>query len=157
MAVQMILHNIRSAHNVGALFRSADAFGVSRIWLTGYTARPVDRHGRARRDIAKTALGAEGCIPWTPRSRADAACRFVRDHGFSLVAVEQDERATNLPVWSPPRDVCLIVGNEVTGVSPSLLHRADGIVEIPLIGAKESLNVGVAAGIALYHVVSASN
>lgn len=154
MAIHLLLHNIRSAHNVGAVFRSADAFGADKIWLTGYTPQPIDRHGRPRTDIAKTALGTEERVAWEARPRPQSVIRTMRAQGFAVVAVEQDEKAIPLSHHtSPPEQAgaCFLMGNEVHGVSRALREQCDEIVEIPLHGEKESLNVSVAAGIILYH------
>jgi len=156
MAIHLLLHNIRSAHNVGAIFRSADAFGVEHIWCTGYTPTPVDRHGRARNDVAKASLGAEQRVPYSSYTRPQSVIQQVRGRGFAVTAVEQDPAAMSLRQWMPPRHVCLVLGNEVHGVSRSLRARVDGVVEISILGTKESLNVSVAAGVVLHHCVAIS-
>ncbi|MBL4644354.1 MAG: RNA methyltransferase [Candidatus Pacebacteria bacterium] len=147
----VILHNIRSTHNVGSIFRSADAFGVGKIYLTGYTPSPIDRFGRPQKDIAKTALGAEKYIPWESTDVNDVMATLKKD-GFEIVAVEQDNRSVSLQDCAPSKRVALIFGNEVKGVSKQLREKSDTILEIPMLGKKESLNVSVTAGIVLFHL-----
>ncbi len=147
--VVLILHNIRSTYNVGSIFRTADAAGVSRIYLTGYTPAPKDRFGRARKDIAKTALGAENYIPWE-RGEVGNVIAKLRQKDFEITAVEQDIRAISVYEYKPRRKVALIFGNEVRGVSKELCSRSDVVVSIPMQGRKESLNVSVSVGVSLF-------
>ena len=150
MSTHVLLHNIRSAHNVGSVFRTADAAGVDKIWLTGYTPRPIDRHGRAQKQLAKTALGAEQTLSWEALARpADVIARLSRD-GYTLTAVEQDPDAVSLQKYRRPEHVCFVFGNEVSGLSRQVRSRCDNTLEIPMRGAKESLNIAVTAGIVLY-------
>jgi len=144
----VILHNIRSTHNVGSIFRTADAFGVSKMYLTGYTPTPTDRFGREQKDIAKTALGAQMYIPWE-QCDIQKALKALRAEEFSIVSVEQDSRSVSLGDYKAPEKVALIFGNEVRGVSKQLRDVSDVIVEIPMQGKKESLNVSVTAGVVL--------
>jgi tRNA G18 (ribose-2'-O)-methylase SpoU len=153
----LLLHDIRSVHNVGSIFRTADAFGVSKIYLSGYTPAPLDRFGRMRSDLAKVALGAEKNVPWEALgNELKTVVNFVKKikkDGVQIVALEQDPRAIS------PKDAMsiisessflLILGREVEGIDSIFLDLADSIVEIPMSGKKESLNVSVAAGIALF-------
>lgn len=168
--VSILLHDIRSVHNVGSIFRTADAFGVSRIYISGYTPAPTDRFGRQRADIAKVALGAEVTVPWEQVGKAGggnestAVETFIKNFkksGGTVVALEQDEKSVSLgdvaskisPKLSGVSEVLLIPGNEVGGVERDLLDLADVIAEIPMRGKKESLNVSVAVGIALFELV----
>jgi tRNA G18 (ribose-2'-O)-methylase SpoU len=144
----LLAHNIRSLWNVGSLFRTCDAFGVEKIYLTGYTAAPP------RREISKTALGAEEYISWEKANDPKKAMRKLKKQGFSVVALEQARGAVDLRKFKPPSKVCLIVGHEVLGVPKELLKLCDSVVHIPMHGKKESLNVAVAAGIALHHLRS---
>lgn len=159
--VYLIADRIRSLHNVGSLFRSADAFGVAKIYLCGYTGAPP------RREIAKVALGAEQTVPWEKRGPTWTVVEELKMREVQMVALEIDRvargfmprqaahkvpRYISLPDWNPKFPLALIVGNEVNGVSPSVLRRADAIVHIPMLGQKESLNVSVAAGVALYAI-----
>ena len=150
----LIIDNVRSAHNVGSLFRTSDGAGVGRIILVGYTPAPKDRFGRVQKEIAKTSLGACNMILWEQRENgtdiADAITELKKD-GFIIVAVEQTKEAVSLHDFEVPSKVAYILGNEIVGVSPELLTVADVVVEIPMQGKKESLNVGVTGGIILFH------
>lgn len=155
----VILPDIRSVHNVGSVFRTADAAGVSKIFLTGYTPAPRDRFGREREDIAKVALGAEKSVPWEQTEDTLALLKRLRKEGVQIVAVEQDERAINYKKFKPaakgkpagaPVSVAFIFGNETKGLPKDLLSECDAIIEIPMLGIKESLNVSVSAGIILF-------
>ncbi len=148
----LILHNIRSVHNVGSIFRTADAAGVSEIILSGYTPTPLDRFNQPRKDLAKVALGAEKTMPWRYVKTLGATLTRVRKEKYLLVAIEQDEHSTPLFEWHPPTDqpLAVLLGNEVRGISQPLLKKCDVILEIPMHGKKESLNVSVTAGIALF-------
>jgi len=150
MARKIILlaHNIRSLWNVGSLFRTADSFAVEKIYLTGYTAAPP------RREISKTALGAEEYVPWEKCEDPAKVIVKLKKQGFTIVALEQARGAVDLKKFKPPSQVCLIVGHEVLGVPKELLKLCDAIVHIPMHGKKESLNVAVATGIALHHLRS---
>ncbi|HTR18512.1 MAG TPA: RNA methyltransferase [Candidatus Paceibacterota bacterium] len=151
--VAVLLHNIRSAHNVGSIFRTADAAGVSKIFLSGYTPLPVDRFGYARKDISKVALGAEKSVPWEYQKNPYGIVATLRGDGWQIVGVEQDKNSINYRTLRPKRRVLFILGNEVRGVSPALRKKCDALVEIPMHGKKESLNVAVAAGIVLFSLV----
>ncbi len=135
---------------MGSIFRTADAAGVSHIILSGYTPAPIDRFGRARTDFIKVSLGAEKTIPWSQVPTPTKALTRLQKEGYTLIALEQHARAAPLFSYVPPASIALVLGNEVRGVSPQLLRRMDGVVEIPMHGKKESLNVSVAAGIALF-------
>lgn len=151
--VAVLLHNIRSAHNVGSIFRTSDAAGVAHIYLTGYTPRPVDRFGRPQKDIAKTALGAEHSIAWEYRASPAAVLARCRAEGWRIVGLEQDPRAIDYRAYRSDKPVLLVLGNEVRGISPALRGACDDLIEIPMHGKKESLNVSVAAGVALFRLV----
>jgi len=146
----LILHNIRSTHNVGSIFRTADAAGVSKVYLTGYTPAPRDRFKRIQSNIAKTALGAEETVTWEQGELA-AVRRKLKNAGFTIISVEQDKRATPLAEFVPRPKTAFIFGNEVRGVSKQVRDSSDEIVEIPMLGTKESLNVSVSVGIVLFH------
>ena len=154
-AITLLLHNIRSAHNVGSIFRTADGFRVSRIVLTGYTPYPSQSgdtrlpHLAAKltNQINKTALGATSSVPFEYH---DNLLTWLEGNTLPLVALEQSHRSTVLSDFSPPSGFVLVLGEEVDGISSELLQRCDYIVEIPMHGQKESFNVSVAAGIALY-------
>lgn len=147
----LILENIRSAYNVGAMFRTADGSGVSKLFLVGCTATPVDRFGRLQPEIEKTSLGASKTIGWEYVSVITPVLEQLKQNGFSIVAVEQTKDSIPLKGFVVPEKVAFIVGNEVAGVSQAALAAADTVVELPMLGSKESLNVSVTAGIILYH------
>jgi 23S rRNA (guanosine2251-2'-O)-methyltransferase len=150
MSIQVILHNIRSAHNVGAIFRTADGAGVEKIYLTGYTPTPLDRFGRMDPTIQKTALGATESVPFEVEADIDVLMSRLRGEGIKIVAVEQDPQAIDYRTMSPASRVAFIFGNEVEGISEEVCSGADEVVHIPMHGKKESLNVSVAAGIILF-------
>lgn len=145
----LILHNIRSAENVGSMFRTADAFGVKKIFLTGYTPAPIDRFKRPVSKITKTALGAEKTVSWEKCDIAEIVSKLKKD-GTRIVALEQSARSVPLFSYKVLSSCALMVGNEVDGIEKEVLALCDDIVEIPMQGEKESLNVAVAAGVALY-------
>lgn len=151
--VAVLLHNIRSAHNVGSIFRTADAAGISRVYLSGYTPTPIDRFGRPQKDIAKTALGAQKSLAWTYAKRPDAFLKALRADGWDIIALEQSAHSQDYRNLTLKRPTLVIVGNEVRGVSPALLKKCDAVLEIPMRGKKESLNVSVAAGIVLFQLL----
>ena len=155
--VFLILHNIRSLHNVGSIFRTADAAGVSKIFLTGYTPSPRDVFGNFRKEISKTALGAEKYIPWQKVSNIGGLTRgLTREFGrkkIQVVALEQSKKSIDYRKFKPHFPIALILGNEVMGLSPALLKKCDKIIEIPMRGKKESLNVAVSAGVALFKIL----
>lgn len=146
----LLLHNIRSVYNVGAIFRTADAIGASKIYLTGYTPTPLDRFGRPRSDFAKCALGAEQTVPWEYKKTPGAVITAVKKRGFTVIAVEQSAASVDYKRVTPLGDTLVIFGTETTGISRSILARSNVIAEIPMRGKKESLNVSVSAGIILF-------
>ena len=148
----LIVHNVRSVHNVGSLFRTADAAGVSKIFLVGITPTPVDRFNRARKDFAKTSLGAEKTMPWESVTSFATLVKKLKKGGIQVVGLECGEGATPFQLFKPTFPTALVVGNEVEGVSKKDLKLCDAVIEIPMKGMKESLNVGVAAGIALFRI-----
>lgn len=149
----LVLHDIRSAHNVGAIFRTADAVGVSKIYLSGITPAPFDRFGRARKDIAKAALGAERTVEWEERKSLATLLRMLKKKGYIIAAIEQSKQAIDYKKYKPSTNVVFVLGNEVSGIPERILATCDAIIEIPMRGTKESLNVSVAAGVALYRVL----
>ena len=146
----VLLHNVRSAHNVGSIFRTADAAGVLRMYLSGYMPRPLDRFGRVQKDIAKTALGAERFIPWEYYASPNALISRLKKEGWRIVGVEQDARARDYRSFKTKQPTLFIFGNEVRGLSKRVRDMCDALIEIPMRGKKESLNVSVAAGIILF-------
>ncbi len=146
----VVLHNIRSAHNVGSIFRTADAAGVSKIYICGITPTPLDRFGKVRPEIAKVALGAEKTVLWEKAARATAVLKKLEGEGYKIFALEQGKSSVPYDKVRPAGKTTLVLGNEVNGLPPSILKTADEIVEIPMCGKKESLNVSVAFGIAVF-------
>lgn len=150
----LILEDIRSAYNVGAIFRTADATGVAKIFLVGYTPAPIDRFGRKQSEIEKTSLGASATVPWEQVATTKEIVERLQAAGVTVVAVEQAHNSVSLKGWHEPEQVAYIVGNEVDGVSKDTLTQVDVIVELPMVGLKESLNVSVTAGVILYHGIT---
>ncbi len=147
----VILHDIRSAENVGAIFRTADAAGISKIYLTGYTPTPLDRFGRKRKDVAKAALGAEESVSWEQHPDIVALIEKLKKDGVQIIAVEQAENSVDYKSITIKESAAFIFGNEVTGIPSEILEKADVIAEIPMYGKKESLNVSVSAGVILFN------
>ena len=145
----LILDNLRSVENTGSVFRTAEGLGVSKIILVGTTPTPLDRFGRKRGDFAKVSLGAEDLVEWEYVKTIKPALEDLRDQGFKIISLEQTEESEKLG-RREEKQIALIVGNEVEGVSPEALEMSDEILEIPMQGEKESLNVSVSTGIALY-------
>jgi len=144
----VVLDSIRSVHNVGSIFRTADALGVSKIFLCGCTPTPTDRFGRERKDLAKTALGAEKNIKWVYVKDILSALVVLRKEGFEIIAIEQDKKSEDCRKIKTKQKIALVLGNEVDGISKEVLKTVDKITEIPMFGKKESLNVSVSFGIA---------
>lgn len=148
----VIAHNIRSVHNVGSIFRTADGFGVTKIYLTGYTATPA--YYVHKNKIAKVALGAETWVPWEHSQSPQAVIRILKRQKVTIVGLENNVgKPTNIRHFKPKFPLALVIGQEVGGISKSLIKLCDQLVEIPMLGKKESLNVSVAFGIAAYQVV----
>ncbi len=148
-----ILHNIRSLHNVGSIFRTADGAGIKKIYLCGITPAPVDRFGKPVAQLVKTSLGAEKFVEWQKVSSTLRLSKKLKVDGYKIIAVEQNKKSIPYSKFSVQRNkICLVVGNEVKGLPPSVLKLADKILEIPMLGHKESLNVSVAFGIVAYHL-----
>ncbi|MEI6479168.1 MAG: TrmH family RNA methyltransferase [bacterium] len=152
--VQLILHNIRSAHNIGSIFRTADAVGVSKIFITGYSPRPIDKFGKLQKEIAKTALGAEKNIPWEYEKNVSKVIKKLKKEGVHIIAIEQSKDSLDYKKVKPKFPVAFILGNEVKGISKQLLRSCEIVAEIPMLGNKESLNVSVSAGVALFRILN---
>ncbi len=151
----LVLHNIRSTHNVGSLFRSADGAGVAQIILSGYTPTPIDKYGRNRNDIAKTALGAELSLPWQQVDDLPNYLNLKKGEGFLISAIEQVSNSVHYKNSNhSTQKQILILGNEVLGVDNEILNLCDQVIEIPMAGDKESLNVGVAGAIVLFELLA---
>lgn len=142
----VICDNIRSLENIGSIFRTADAVGASRVYLCGISGRPP--HDK----ISKTALGAEKTIPFEYYAQTGRLVKKLQSEGVRVIALEQDRRAVDYRKFKPTFPLALMAGNEVKGISKRILRRVDGIISLPMAGAKESLNVAVAFGIAAYAI-----
>jgi len=160
--IVLIAHNVRSAHNVGSLLRTADGLGIAHVYLSGYTSYPSRAnderlpHLAAKTDhqIAKTALGAEKNVDWSHRPDIDELINELKTEDFEIAALEQSPLAINLADYKPSPKVALIVGNEVEGISSDVLDMSSEVIQIPMSGQKESFNVSVAAAIALYSLAT---
>ncbi len=153
--VVAILHNIRSLHNVGSIFRTSDGAGIKKLYLCGYTPAPEDKLGRTPSDLAKTALGAEKNILWQKATRTTSLISRLKRQGYKIWAIEQDKRSmsyTNVRLGRTDK-IALILGPEVDGLPKSILSKCDKILEIPMRGVKESLNVSVAYGVVAYDLM----
>lgn len=157
----LIAHNIRSTHNIGAIFRTAEGFGISKIIISGYSPYPAlesdpripHEAAKLHKQIHKTALGAEDLVPfeYVPEPPLTA----LKAEGYTLVGLEQSERSSMLDAYVPPSKIALLLGEEVEGITSELLAQCDDVIEIPMQGKKESFNVSVAAGIAMYALTTA--
>jgi 23S rRNA (guanosine2251-2'-O)-methyltransferase len=147
--IVVVLENIRSAYNVGSVFRSADAFFIESIYLVGYCAKPPHK------EIAKTALGAELAVPWKHTEKASEAVQELQAMGYKVLAAEQTDASIPLQQVTTLSDqkVAIVFGNEVTGVEAETLGFCDGCIEIPQFGMKHSLNIATAAGVVLWELV----
>lgn len=152
----VIAHNIRSTHNIGSIFRTCEGFGVSEIIISGYSPYPklpvetrlphlVDK---LTNQIHKTALGAETMVPFTYQETVDL--NELKKQGYKIVGLEQDTRSILLQNYKTPEKIALILGEEVFGITNDMRSKCDDLIEIPMVGKKESFNVSVATGIALY-------
>ncbi len=155
--MQVILHNIRSIQNVGSIFRTADAAGIEKLYLAGITPAPVDRVGNWRSKFVKISLGAEKHVAWEKIVSTVHLLESLKRQGYNLYAVEQHRTA--LPYYKMviskerQKRTTLLFGNELHGISPAILRRCDKVLEIPMKGKKESLNVSIAFGIVVFHLI----
>ncbi len=161
-----ILHNVRSMHNVGSIMRTADAVGIQKLYLSGITPAPIDRFGNPRPQISKVSLGAEKYIAWEKKYSTLKVLKQLKDQGYKILAIEQSEKAVPYVRFDPlsispfirgrkrggSLKTALVVGNEIKGLPKKILDLTDQILEIPMYGKKESLNVAVAFGIVAYHL-----
>jgi len=157
--IVVIVHDIRSTHNVGSLLRTAEGIGVAHVYFTGYTPYPKlpgdprlpHIAEKLTRQIHKTALGAESLVPWSSTGDTIQLLRTLQSDGYQLIALEQAPGSIPLPAFRPLEKVAILLGREVEGIDPELLNLCDTVVEIPMRGQKESFNVVQAAAMALYH------
>lgn len=154
--IATVLHNVRSIHNVGSIFRTADAAGISKIYLCGITPVPTDRFGKVRPQFTKVSLGAEKYVPWEHAASTGAIIVRLKNEGYKIFAVEQAKNSImyhEACIGEHGSKIALVFGNEVRGLPPSILKRSDKVLEIPMRGKKESLNVSVAFGIVAFAVL----
>lgn len=149
--IEIILDNIRSAHNVGSVFRSADSFKADKVWLCGISATPPSA------EIHKSALGAEFSVEWGYEKDTLSLVKRLKEEGYTVLSVEQTVNSIMLDKFKPEtgRKYALVFGNEVDGVQQEVVDASDGVLEIPQYGTKHSLNISVSAGIVLWHIASA--
>lgn len=154
--MRVICHNIRSIHNIGSIFRTSDALGIEKIYLTGYSPTPVDRFSQPLAKFAKVSLGAEQNIPWESVHSPSGLIKNLRAKGFQVYGIEQAKNSIDYyKLRLNTRKLAklvLVIGNEIRGLSPVLMKQLDKILEIPMLGGKESLNVSVAFGIVAAHL-----
>lgn len=145
----VVLENVRSAYNVGSVFRTADAFLLEGIYICGYTAYPPHK------EIKKTALGAEETVRWQYYKNTADAIEKLKEEGYKVYAIEQAENSLVLQTvsFTPEEKVAVVLGNEVTGVEQTTIEKCDACIEIPQLGMKHSLNVSVAAGVVLWELI----
>jgi len=149
----VILQDIRSMHNVGSIFRTADAAGIEKLYLCGITPEPIDRFKKFRPRISKVALGAEKSVKWEKCKSALVLIRAIKRAGYKIFAIEQSKKSVSYKKIKIRESgkVAFIFGNEVKGLNKTILRGSDKILEIPMSGKKESLNVAVAFGIIVFH------
>jgi len=145
--IYILLNNIRSLHNVGSIFRTSDGAGVKKVFLCGQTGYPP------REEITKTALGAEECVKWEYYIDPLDCIKKLKKKGVRIVALEQTGKSIDYSKFKPKYPLCLIVGHEIDGISDKILKLCNSVIEIPMKGEKQSLNVSVAFGIAVYHLI----
>ncbi|MFA7209489.1 MAG: RNA methyltransferase [Parcubacteria group bacterium] len=153
----IIAHNIRSAHNVGAIFRSCDGAGVKKIFLTGYSQKPAEESkenkSKPEKMLEKTALGAQLSVAWEGADDLVTLIEKLKKEGVRIVALEKTEGSVDIKKFKPVFPMALILGHEVDGVKDEILRMCDAVIEIPMRGKKESLNVSVATGVAIYEIL----
>lgn len=156
----VIAHNIRSTHNIGSIFRTCEGFGVKKIVLSGYSPYPSTSNDKRLPHIAlkltaqihKTALGAETMVPF--EYQPEPNFKSLKNAGYRIVGLEQNVRSVMLDTYNSPEKIVLLLGEEVKGLTDDLIDECDDIIEIPMVGKKESFNVSVATGIALYSLTT---
>lgn len=143
-----VLVSIRSLYNVGALFRTADGLGATKIFLTGFTGTPKQPK------LKKTALGADESVAWEYVKSASTVIRQLKEAHYEIVGLEKTKESTDFREWNPKKKTAILLGNEERGLSPRILKQCDEIIHLPMLGIKESLNVTTAAGAMGYHWLS---
>lgn len=143
----VIAHNIRSLHNIGAIFRTAEGAGVDKVYLTGYSGKPP------RKEISKVALGSDLRVPWEYKKNISSLIKKLKQQKYSILALEQDKKSIDYKKFRTKKQkIALIIGNEIRGISQQLRNQADVILEISMLGNRKSLNVSVAFGIAIFEL-----
>jgi 23S rRNA (guanosine2251-2'-O)-methyltransferase len=158
--IVLLVHDVRSCHNVGSLLRTAEGLGIDKVYFSGYTPYPSEPndtrlpyiHQKLTKQIHKTALGAEESQPWKHAESITGLMTQLKSDGFVILALEQSADSVSLPDYHTSEKVALLLGREVEGISGELLKLVDQTLEIPMFGAKESYNVVQAAAMALYHL-----
>ena len=162
MKLCVIAYNIRSAHNIGSLFRTCEGLGVGELFICGYSPYPQQQNDvrlphiaqKASKEIHKTALGAETYLPWHYSSSVTDTINNLKKSGYTVVCLEQDKNSQPLESFQPKDSVALLLGNEVEGIESAILNKADTVVEVPMHGKKESFNVVIAGALAIYHILN---
>lgn len=158
--IVLLVNDIRSTHNVGSIIRTAECFGVSHIYFTGYTPYPSTNNdsrlphvsSKLTTQISKTSLGAEKDVPWSHHHNLRELISRLKTEDFEIIALEQDSSSISIEKFVPSENTAILLGNEVKGIDPDLMSHCDKIVEIPIFGKKESLNVVQATAIMLYQI-----
>ncbi len=150
-----VLDNLRSVHNVGSIFRTANAVGIEKIYLCGTTPTPLDKKGNRRKDFAKVALGAEDTVGWEYFESTVECVGKLKEENYLIISLEQSEESVDYKEVSlaGKEKIAFIVGAEVIGIADEVLAQSDIIAEIPMLGTKESLNVTIAFGVAVYRIL----
>lgn len=151
--VVAILHNIRSIHNVASMFRTADGAGITKILLTGITPGPLDRFEKPIQQFRKVSLGAETSVAWSRHRSLAGVIKTLKQEGYSIVAIEQHRSSKPYTTTLTEKKIALVMGSEPDGLPVMALNQCDHILELPMRGKKESLNVSVAFGIAAYTII----
>jgi 23S rRNA (guanosine2251-2'-O)-methyltransferase len=159
-SIVLIVHNVRSTHNVGSILRSADGFGLEKVYFTGYTPYPSTKNdsrlphisSKIDKQIHKTALGAENNVAWQHAEQIEDVINKLKKQDYLIVALEQTQKSKLLNEFKSAKKTAIIVGNEVDGLDKAALNLTDEYIEIPMAGSKESYNVAIAASIAMYHM-----
>jgi tRNA G18 (ribose-2'-O)-methylase SpoU len=152
--VVVVLDNVRSVHNVGSIFRTSDALGIDRVFLCGITPTPIDRFGRERTDLHKAALGAEKTVSWEWHDSALSIVISLKAEGYTVIAIEQSTSSVDYKTVIPSGKTAFVFGNEVDGVAECVLNQCDFVAHIPMRGIKESLNVSVCFGVAMFRFLN---
>ncbi len=159
LPIYVIMHDIRSTHNVGSVLRTAEGLGIEHVYMSGYTPYPKGHSGDIRlphiahknhEAIRKTALGAENTVRWSYEPSIKTCIDYLKREGVTIVGLEQATQAKQLHTYTPDKPIALIIGNEVSGLDQKIMDQCDTIVEIPMLGQKESYNVSVATAMALH-------